>query len=232
MKRFAFIAALALSAFTLGVVVPAPVEAAARRATKSAPAQSKGRKTSSTAKKPAATKARPTPTPPPARPDRVLFQSATNAEKKLRASPRLKSKRTEWEKVATAFRTVVDRYPRSPYCDDALLRAGDIQREMAKTFNNRKYSDQALEAYGQIVDEYPASSLGESALYASYEIFNERTQKANAKEAAEKYLAAYPDGKRAKELKNALAAVKAERPTRTAAARPSESPSPLSLIHI
>lgn len=163
-------------------------------------------------------KARATPTPPPSKPDRSLFQSAEKAEKALRASPRLKAKKAEWEKVAAAYRTVVDRYPRSPYCDDALLNAGDLQREMADLFNNRRYSDQALESYALIVDEYPGSSLGEQALFATYEILNQRNQKSGAREAAAKYLAAYPDGKRARALRQVVSAAKAEAPPRTAAA--------------
>ncbi len=150
-------------------------------------------------------------TAPPSKPDRSLYQAAGRAEKALRASPRLKAKRAEWEKVASAYRLVVNRYPRSPYCDDALLHAGDLQREMADLFNNRRYSDQALESYALIVSEYPGSSLGESALFATYEILTGRSQKAAAAEAAEKYLDAYPDGKRAKALKRVVTAAKAEK---------------------
>ena len=76
--------------------------------------------------------ARPLPTPP-AKPDRALFQLAEKAEKALRGSSKLRAKRTEWEKVAAAYRTVVDRYPRSPYCDDALQGAGDLQRVMHRS---------------------------------------------------------------------------------------------------
>ena len=151
-------------------------------------------------------KARPTPTPPPAKPDRALFQTAEAAEKTLRASSRLKSRRAEWERVAFAYRTVVDRYPRSPYCDNALLNAGDLQREMATLFNNRKYADQALASYALVVEEYPGSRLGEQALFATYEILSARGQTSLARETAEKYLAAYPDGKRAAALKKALTA--------------------------
>ena len=166
---------------------------------------------------------RATATPPPSKPDRSLFQAAEKAEKALRASPKLKAKKAEWEKVAGAYRTVVDRYPRSPYCDDALLSAGNLQREMAELFNNRRYSDQALESYALIVEEYPGSSLGESALFATYEILTERNQKAGAKEAGEKYLAAYPDGARAKALSQAMATVRAGKTAaKTTRAAPAE----------
>jgi N-acetylmuramoyl-L-alanine amidase len=164
-------------------------------------------------------KARPTPTPPPSKPDRSLYQVAEKVEDRLRGSSRLKAKRTEWEKAAAAYRTVVDRYPRSPYCDDALLKAGELQREMADLFSNRKYADQALASFAMIVDEYPGSSRGEPALFATYEILTARKQTSQAREAAEKYLAAYPEGKRARELKKALSSSRV-------ASRPKEKPQP------
>jgi N-acetylmuramoyl-L-alanine amidase len=170
-----------------------------------------------------AAKARPTPTPPPSKPDRSLYQIAEKIEDTLRSSSRLKAKRTEWEKAAAAYKTVVDRYPRSPYCDDALLKAGELQREMADLFSNRKYADQALASFAMIVDEYPGSSRGEPALFATYEILTARGQTTQARAAAEKYLAAYPEGKRAKELKKALSASRA-------ASRPKETPPPSSSL--
>ncbi len=188
-----------------------------RAAQKSGPAKAAPKPT----QRPAASNARPkaTATPPPSKPDRALYQSAQAAEKALRGSSRLKGRKAEWEKVAGAYRTVVDRYPRSPYCDDALLSAGDLQREMAERFNNRRYSDQALESYALIVEEYPGSSLGESALFATYEILNARGQKASAREAAEKYLEAYPEGKRVKTLAPVVAAARAEKEKADKAAR-------------
>ena len=101
---------------------------------------------------------------------------------------------------------------------------------MADLFNSRKYSDQALESYALIVDEYPGSSLGESALFATYEILTERNQKSGARDSAEKYLAAYPDGKRAKALKAALATDKTQRPVKVserAAEKATADPPPL-----
>ena len=78
-------------------------------------------------------RARATPTPPPSKPDRSLFQAAEKAEKALRASARLKAKRAEWEKVSSAYRTVVDRYPRSPYCDDCLLYTSPSPRDRTRS---------------------------------------------------------------------------------------------------
>ncbi len=169
--------------------------------------------------KPATARAKPT--PPPSKPDRTLYLAAKSAETRLRGSARLKAKAAEWEKVASAYRAVVGRYPRSSYCDDALLNAGNIQREMARLFKSRRYADQAIESYGLIVSEYPGSRRGEPALYATYQILTERKQTSAARDAAEKYLAAYPDGANAKALSRAVKTAKAEQ--RPSAPTPSTS---------
>ncbi|MBP9947222.1 MAG: N-acetylmuramoyl-L-alanine amidase [Vicinamibacteria bacterium] len=169
---------------------------------------------------------RATPTPPPARPDRTLYLQVKASEDRLRASARLKGRVAEWDKVAAAYRNVVHRYPRSPYCDDALLNAGNLQREMSARFKNSRYADQAIESYGLVVSEYPGSSLGEAALLATYEILKARKQNAQALAAAEKYLDAYPRGRNATALKRALAAAKTQRPPATASASPQEAPLP------
>ncbi|MEO8360097.1 MAG: N-acetylmuramoyl-L-alanine amidase [Vicinamibacteria bacterium] len=160
-------------------------------------------------------KAQPTATPPSSRPDRSLYQAALRSEQTLRRSTRLRANRVEWEKAASAYRTVVDRFPRSPYCDDALLKAGDLQREMSQTFKNRKYADQALTSYALIVDEYPGSRLGENALYATYQILTERGEKNGARDAAAKYIEAYPDGRQAKALSASMARTKISGTTKT-----------------
>ena len=175
-----------------------------------------------TGSKATAGKAAPRATLPPSRPDRTLFESAQKSEALLRKSARLKSRRTEWEKVASAYIAVVERYPRSPYCDNALLNAGGLEREMSEAFNVRKYQDQALASYSLIVDEYPGSPLGEPALFATYEILTERNQKSGAKDTALKYLAAYPDGKHAKFFAESTAAPK----PRAAAKGPEKTSTP------
>lgn len=173
-----------------------------------------------------APKPRATPTPPPARPDRTLYLQVKASEDRLRASARLKSRAAEWEKVANAYRNVVHRYPRSPYCDDALLNAGNLQREMSTRFKNPRYADQALDSYALLVSEYPGSSLGQAALFATYEIQTARRQKSLALAAAEKYVEAYPGGANARALKRALAASRTEKPAPTAPAPPTAAALP------
>lgn len=143
--------------------------------------------------------------PPPSRPDRSLYLVAEKLAKTLSASARLKTRQYEWDKVVNAYRLVVHKYPRSPYCDDALLKAGDHQREIAARFKKPNYLDLALTSYGLVVSEYPGSSLGEASLFNTYEILTEKKQTREARQAAEKYLAAYPKGKHAADLTRALA---------------------------
>lgn len=111
-------------------------------------------------------KAAPTPDP---RPDAALYTEAQRALATLRATPARQAKRSEWENVILRFRSVVARYPQSGYCDNALLAAGDLYREMARRFRMSRYRDDALQAYQAVVAEYPSSRLGEKALFASFE---------------------------------------------------------------
>lgn len=143
------------------------------------------------------------PTLPPSRPDRSLYRTAQKLENTLRASRRMMARRGEWAKVAAAYRNVVHSYPRSPYCDDALLHAGDIQRDMAKRFKSSSDADDALKSYALIVSEYPSSSLGEQALFATHMILTERKDGPAARAAAREYLDAYPAGSHAAAMKRA-----------------------------
>jgi len=167
--------------------------------------------------KPQARKAPARSAPPPAKPDRSLYLVAEKLAKNLKASARLQRRQYEWDKVVNAYRLVVHKYPRSPYCDDALLKAGDHQRQIAARFKNSRYLDAALESYGLVVSEYPGSSLGEAALFNTYEILTQVARTREARQTAEKYLAAYPKGPHAADLNSALAPPKSA-PAQTAAA--------------
>lgn len=214
MKRHLFRPALIAASLMLAVGLLAPPPAAgaqrpglrAKAEARATPTPSKARRKSTKARAAATPRPTPKPTPPPARPDRSLFQSAEKSEAALRASPRARGRRAEWDKVALAYLAVVDRYPRSPYCDDALLRAGNLQREMARRFKNASDAEAALGSYALLVEEYPGSRLGEQALYAAFEILKGRDQTVGAREAAEKYIAAYPDGRRVPLLRKYLGA--------------------------
>ena len=111
--------ALVSLALALLALVPASVDAAARRASARSPA----------------------------RPDAALYHEAQGAEARLRASPKRQTKRAEWEAVGVRYRRVVARFPRSGYCDNALLSIGNLYREMAGRFHSNQYREEALSAY-------------------------------------------------------------------------------------
>lgn len=122
----------------------------------------------------------------------------------LTASAERQKKRAEWEKAVMAYRRLVARYPQSPYCDDALLAAGDLYRRMATRFKSARYSDDAIQAYRMLVAEYPSSSKGDQALYAVFGIAVEGGESRKVAEAARAYLAAYPRSEHAAAVKAAL----------------------------
>jgi N-acetylmuramoyl-L-alanine amidase len=138
------------------------------------------------------------------RPDQALYHEAQAAEARLRASPRRSAKRAEWEAVVLGYRKVVARYPRSGYCDNALLAAGNLYREMAGRFRSPRYREDALAAYRTLVAEYPSSSLGDDALWAAVELARESGDRRKLAESARAYLDAYPEGERAPRVKKLL----------------------------
>jgi N-acetylmuramoyl-L-alanine amidase len=140
----------------------------------------------------------------PARPDAALYKEAQAAEASLRASRRRSDKRSEWEAVVLRYRKVVARYPRSGYCDNALLTAGNLYREMARRFGSPRYREDASAAYRMLVAEYPSSRLGDDALWAAVEIARESSDRRRLSESARAYLDTYPEGQRASRVKKLL----------------------------
>jgi N-acetylmuramoyl-L-alanine amidase len=140
----------------------------------------------------------------PARPDAALYKEAQAAESSLRASLRRGAKRSEWEAVVLRYRKVVARYPRSGYCDNALLSAGNLYREMAQRFRSPRYREDAASAYRMLVAEYPSSRLGDDALWAAVEVAREATDRRRLADSARAYLDTYPEGQRASQVKALL----------------------------
>jgi N-acetylmuramoyl-L-alanine amidase len=160
-----------------------------------------------------------------ARPDAALYREAQAAESRLRASTTRMSKRAEWEAVVLRYRKVVARYPRSGYCDNALLAAGNLYREMARRFRAPGYRDDALAAYRTLVAEYPSSSLGEAALAASLEVARAAGDRRRVAEAARAYLETYPEGAQARSARATL------REKEPAASLPSTPPRGLARVY-
>jgi N-acetylmuramoyl-L-alanine amidase len=141
---------------------------------------------------------------PSSRPDAALYAEAQAAETRLRASAKRMAQRSEWEAVVMRYRKVVARYPRSGYCDNALLAAGSLYREMAERFQARQYRDDALAAYRTLVMEYPSSSLGDDALWFAVEVARKGSDRRKVVETARAYLETYPEGERAARAKALL----------------------------
>lgn len=140
----------------------------------------------------------------PARPDAALYKEAQAAEAVLRASPRRAAKRSEWEAVVLRYRKVVARYPRSGYCDNALLAAGNLYREMAQRFQSPRYREDAVGTYRMLVAEYPSSRLGDDALWAAVEVAREGADRRRLADSARAYLDTYPEGERVSQVKKLL----------------------------
>jgi N-acetylmuramoyl-L-alanine amidase len=138
------------------------------------------------------------------RPDASLYHQAQAAETRLRASSKRMAQRSEWEAVVLRYRKVVARYPRSGYCDNALLASGTLYREMAQRFRAPRYREDALAAYRMLVAEYPSSSLGDDALWSAVEIARQTGERRRIAEAARAYLETYPEGSRASRVKRLL----------------------------
>jgi N-acetylmuramoyl-L-alanine amidase len=163
---------------------------------------------------------------PAARPDRALYYEAKAARDALAAAKGGKSRRSDWDRAVLRYRSLVSKYPQSPYCDDALQALGEMYREMARRFAAPRLKDEATAALRAIVEEYPSSSLGEPALFGVLEIAREGGDRRRVAEAARAYLDAYPDGPHARVAKGELKRSAPEK----AAALPSPPPPGLSRV--
>ncbi|HEY7513405.1 MAG TPA: AMIN domain-containing protein, partial [Vicinamibacteria bacterium] len=141
---------------------------------------------------------------PASRADRTLFYEARAAEQRLHASKRAEASRVQWNRVVLRYRRIVALYPRSPYCDDALMAIGDLSRDMAARFQDPRLKDEAVDAYRMLVSEYPSSSLGDRALFAAFEIAQEGGQRKDVLSAGRRYLGAFPKGSHASAVRAAL----------------------------
>ena len=86
-----------------------------------------------------------------------LYREAQAAERNLHKSKTIQKKKSAWIAVGRKYRSVVLRYPKSGYCDDALYFEGEIYREVYRRFNDANALKRALDAYLLIVKGYPRS---------------------------------------------------------------------------
>jgi N-acetylmuramoyl-L-alanine amidase len=159
---------------------------------------------------------------PSGRPDRQMYFAAKAAQLRVEKPSRHPAGRTDWEKVAQQYVALVARYPQSAYCDDALLRTGDLYRAMGERFRGQRDLTEAVRRYNQLVSQYPSSSLAEQALFSAFEIEHTRRgrRRANVGDAARRYIKNFPDGPHASVVRMAL------RTTVSTSPSPTSSPSP------
>lgn len=143
--------------------------------------------------------------------DRALYEGAKKARAALDASLRRQARRSEWERVVLLYRRVVARYPRSGYCDNALLAVGDLYQQMADRFETDAYRHDAVKAYRMLISEYPSSSLKEKALFQIFDVIRDGDALGATLKAGKAYLKAYPRGPRAREVKNLMQTAHSER---------------------
>lgn len=147
-------------------------------------------------------------------PDRALYREAERISASLEKSSTKKQRKAEWERAVLAYRKIVARYPRSPYCDDALLAIGDLYSAMSTRFKDGRYADDAIRHYRMVVNEYPSSSKGETALWNAWQLARDSDDPKKAAATAKAYLDTYPNARRARQVR---AEVERETPTRRAA---------------
>ncbi|MCL4821863.1 MAG: N-acetylmuramoyl-L-alanine amidase [Vicinamibacteria bacterium] len=148
-------------------------------------------------------------------PDRALFLEAQRVSASLQKSTAKKARRAEWEKAVMAYRKIVARYPRSPYCDDALLAIGDLYAGMVQRFKDRRYADDAIRSYRMLVSEYPSSSKGETALWKAWELAVDSGDAKQTATVGKAYLDTYPNARRARQVRDALRRESPARPVPT-----------------
>jgi N-acetylmuramoyl-L-alanine amidase len=137
-------------------------------------------------------------------PAHTLYLRAQTTEGKLRKSRTLQKSRAEWEKAVLAYRKVVARYPRSGYCDNALLAVGKLYGDMAERFRSDQYRSDAISAYRLLVSHYPSSSLGDDALWAVVQLERDTGDRGRLARAGKAYLATFPRGGRASKVKSLM----------------------------
>ena len=85
------------------------------------------------------------------------YRRAAQLYEDLKSVPAPELRLHQYELVANALRKVHLTDPASGFCDDSLLRLGDVYHKMAERFDEEKYLDRAIETYQFLAREYPHS---------------------------------------------------------------------------
>ncbi len=100
-----------------------------------------------------------------------LLKKADLAKKDLYGSAKKKRYRHYWIKCADRYKTVYDRYPKSPSGPRALYQAADLYTRLYKYSNKSKDLDMAISLYRKLAAEYPDHFLADDAQYRIGEIY-------------------------------------------------------------
>ena len=85
------------------------------------------------------------------------YRTAAQLYEDLKSVPAPELRLRQYELVANSLRKVHLTDPASGYCDDSLLRLGEVYHKMAERFGEEKYLDRAIETYQFLAREYPHS---------------------------------------------------------------------------
>ena len=85
------------------------------------------------------------------------YRKAAQLYEDLLAVPAPELRLRQYQLVVNALRKVHLTDPSSGYCDDSLLRLGEVYHKMAERFGEQQYRDRAIETYKFLAREYPHS---------------------------------------------------------------------------
>ena len=92
------------------------------------------------------------------------YKKGSQLYEDLKHVPPLELGIRQYELVAEQLRAVRMADPTSGYCDDALLKLGEVYRQMAERFDDSAHLVKAAEAFRVLAREYPHSKLRAGAL--------------------------------------------------------------------
>ena len=134
----------------------------------------------------------------------TLYKDAQAAEKRLHQSQARLNKKSEWNKVAKAYRKVVLAHPQSGYSDDALYYEGEIRLETFRRFEDGAARQRALDTYLLLANGYPASKWAKRARLTRGKLFLERSERKSASIELRKVTSQWPNTSEASEARRLL----------------------------
>ena len=134
----------------------------------------------------------------------TLYKDAQTAEKRLHQSQARLNMKSEWNKVAQAYRKVVLAHPQNGYSDDALYYEGEILLETYRRFEDRAARQRALDTYLLLANGYPASKWAKRARLTRGKMFLERSEQKSASIELRKVTSQWPNTSEASEARRLL----------------------------